>query len=521
MEKNPAGSYGALFVVAKGLSNKEEWKLKDKDSYSYEVLGGTHLSLATKVMHERQPNNPHFAGRMCRIYVGLSNEQAIYLGAMHQQSSMFQHEITYSEEVERCRMQLFGCADVSGDPPNPGPSWRDDCSRILCKEKKGLSEVFAMARVGKDVWKEFQEVNSLCEKGSLKDQKVSAGEVMRGVVSLTQWHMKPLCSLSDEQRLYLLRKVKEKEISLKELKQEAHNVRSLSQVQEAIVNFFQLKSWEEAANKFGDSVCSERLLRFRGDFEKLHEFKMFLKHLQNKTEHTIDGQASGTIITGSDGVTKGQVVFSRYEDVEASSSCLENGAFLSIGHAGYNSEDVIKEVSDIVDMVVRVNFKRLMTIFNVIIVCPVSTCNLVVEAMTTSGAAKTQQGFIVNLGRKRETRTKDLLMTEVVNSFVVGHWAVARKMVDRHVSKHTSNVVTVASEEADKQPKEVYEHLLSTFSKEGDLILDIGSGNGNGLLAGLSLKRPSVYIDQWTEENAQWHLLENTKEQSQFNGDST
>ena len=49
--------------------------------------------------------------------------------------------------------------------------------------------------------------------------------------------------------------MKEKEISLKELKQEAHNVRSLSQVQEAIVNFFQLKSWEEAANKFGDSVC--------------------------------------------------------------------------------------------------------------------------------------------------------------------------------------------------------------------------------------------------------------------------
>ena len=69
-------------------------------------------------------------------------------------------------------------------------------------------------------------------------------------------------------------------------------------------------------------------------------------------------------------------------------------------------------------------------------------------------------------------------MTEVVNSFVVGHWAAARKMMDRHVSKHTRNVVSVESEEADKQPKEVYEHLLSTFSKEGDLILDIGSGNG-------------------------------------------
>ena len=57
--------------------------------------------------------------------------------------------------------------------------------------------------------------------------------------------------------------MKEKEISLKELRQEADNVRSLSQVQETIVNFFQLKRWEEAANKFGESVCSERLLRFR------------------------------------------------------------------------------------------------------------------------------------------------------------------------------------------------------------------------------------------------------------------
>lgn len=65
---------------------------------------------------------------------------------------------------------------------------------------------------------------------------------------------------------------------------------------------------------------------------------MFLKHLQNKTEHTREGQADGTVITGSDGVTKGCVVFSRYADVDASSSCLGNGAFLSIGHAGYNSE---------------------------------------------------------------------------------------------------------------------------------------------------------------------------------------
>ena len=40
--------------------------------------------------------------------------------------------------------------------------------------------------------------------------------------------------------------------------------------------------------------------------------------------------------------------------------------------------------------------------------------------------------------------------------------------------------------------------------------------SGNGLLAALSMKGPSVYIDQWIEENDQWNLLKNLKEQSQY-----
>ena len=75
-------------------------------------------------------------------------------------------------------------------------------------QKKALSEVFAMARVGKDVWKEFQEVNTLFEKGGLKDQKVYSGDVLRGIVNLKQWHMKSLSNLSDGQKLTLLKKVK-------------------------------------------------------------------------------------------------------------------------------------------------------------------------------------------------------------------------------------------------------------------------------------------------------------------------
>lgn len=71
----------------------------------------------------------------------------------------------------------------------------------------------------------------------------------------------------------------------------------------------------------------------------------------------------------------------------------------------------------------------------------------------------------------------DLLMTEVVDCFVVGHWAVSHKLTERHVSRATTNAIEVLRSSS-HQPQELYEWLITSFSKEGDLILDLGSGNG-------------------------------------------
>ena len=76
-----------------------------------------------------------------------------------------------------------------------------------------------------------------------------------------------------------------------------------------------------------------------------------------------------------------------------------NVNYISIFH-----QDVVTEVKDIVDLVVRVNFKRLMTIFNVILVCNAAVSHLVEEAVSSNGAAKTQRRFIVN--KNVGTRTK-------------------------------------------------------------------------------------------------------------------
>ena len=54
------------------------------------------------------------------------------------------------------------------------------------------------------------------------------------------------------------------------------------------------------------------------------------------------------------------------------------------------------EVGAIVDLIIRINFKKLMTIFNVIVVCPAAASHQVNVTLSSCGAAKTEQGFILN-----------------------------------------------------------------------------------------------------------------------------
>ena len=81
-------------------------------------------------------------------------------------------------------------------------------------------------------------------------------------------------------------------------------------------------------------------------------------------------------------------------------------------------------------------------------------------------------------------------MKEVVHCFVVGHWSVTRKVTSRHVTGVSINLVEI--EEGcqpvminnvihfkAEQPVSVYKKLITLFSKEDDLILDVGSGNAS------------------------------------------
>lgn len=83
----------------------------------------------------------------------------------------------------------------------------------------------------------------------------------------------------------------------------------------------------------------------------------------------------------------------------------------------------------------------------------------------------------MNLETKSCICFSDFLMTEIVDCFVVDHWAVSqKKLTEMHVSRQMTNLVDVELQ-VDGYPKELYESIIKTFSKEGDLVLDVGSGN--------------------------------------------
>lgn len=75
-------------------------------------------------------------------------------------------------------------------------------------------------------------------------------------------------------------------------------------------------------------------------------------------------------------------------------------------------------------------------------------------------------------------------MQEVVSSFIVGHWASSRIVGKSHVNYATPppNIVEVTSARiGEEYPVSFFKDIISWFSKDGDLILEVGYGDEVGM----------------------------------------
>ena len=62
MEEQSSGNYEALFVLVKGVQSKDDFRVENIVEYEYEVLGSTHIMLATKNLHDKFPDNRNYQG---------------------------------------------------------------------------------------------------------------------------------------------------------------------------------------------------------------------------------------------------------------------------------------------------------------------------------------------------------------------------------------------------------------------------------------------------------------------------
>ena len=94
------------------------------------------------------------------------------------------------------------------------------------------------------------------EDGDLKDQKLNK-KSLTSAPEFKQYLLQPLHNLDASFQTSILHRVAEKEISLKEMKDEAVKFRSLENVRKAFVRCTSSKSWDDAATNFPAFTSNE------------------------------------------------------------------------------------------------------------------------------------------------------------------------------------------------------------------------------------------------------------------------
>ena len=94
MEKMREANYDIVFAIrtAKDIT-KADLNSENVASYTYEVIGGAHSTTAAQRLHACKASR-HFRKRCCRIYVGMKDEETMWLGSSHNQTGGCRHQMT-------------------------------------------------------------------------------------------------------------------------------------------------------------------------------------------------------------------------------------------------------------------------------------------------------------------------------------------------------------------------------------------------------------------------------------------
>lgn len=85
-----------LAVVCKDVQSKDLFEDRLKDVYRYEVHGGLH---GMRARQELNAEGFTFSMVSCHVYVGLTDEEALWLASRHNANGHFHHHMTHRDYV--------------------------------------------------------------------------------------------------------------------------------------------------------------------------------------------------------------------------------------------------------------------------------------------------------------------------------------------------------------------------------------------------------------------------------------
>lgn len=466
-------------------------------------------------------DHPLFSEALGMVYCGLTDEEALRLAMRHNVNGHFTHGLTHRDYVEGCRARLYVMAekDPLHDPtPKASLEWKKAC--LKCILPKGIvntrsANIFTQAAFSAPVFTLAMSVIEMFEDGELKGQKeIRTKKQLQTTPDFKQHYFEPLQNLDEEFQLRVLRKVADKELSLKELKEAGTEFRLLKLAKTLFVRCTRKGTWEEAVEAFPQFATDEALKPYLKLNLKAKEGvpQAFRLYCQAALDSTRKSSSPGTDLAMSAERNGVKALFLKASFREINSSkILEHmptfrGAALVLMDAseGVSSDDL--KVAALTTRQIN-SICTSLHLYHFVVICAV-------EQMTTFQSVlekhfdSVEIAFLYDKSKEGKATTTDIrdkggiTFDPIVGCILVGHWS-CNEEIPVVATAVRPNLITCQG------MKEANMTLIKMYTATGQTVISFGETKDLGTFADAALdcKCSSLSLCSTKEDMNDMHFL--------------
>ena len=155
-----------------------DFKYKSADDYTYYVIGGSHSAEARRQLVKEYPLTPYFKYAECKVYAGLTHEEAKLLAWDHNNDNDYRQKMSCIERIRFFHHEYLDALQKSGGRLHP--NLRRQCLLEVgiavdeSTRSEGLRKYdswFQLAFRSGEVWELQDRIFSMWERKEVKGQR--------------------------------------------------------------------------------------------------------------------------------------------------------------------------------------------------------------------------------------------------------------------------------------------------------------------------------------------------------------